>query len=248
MPQRFGLYEDLSVMENLRLYAALRGLVARKRDQALDRLLAFTRLGPFIPRLAGKLSGGMKQKLGLACALLATPQVLLLDNLASVSIRSAVRTSGTWSRPYGKGLAVIWATAYLDKAERCDTVLLLNEGELRIAGPPAALTRRIAKRSLRLRAPQGDRRSLFSQALNLPSVCDGVIQGDSVRLVLRKDQPPDEIPALVKAAGARVNAVTPRFGMALSICSAAGPAGLRRWPSAWRPRTSPWTARSSVAT
>src|SRR5690606_3811795 len=79
MPQRFGLYEDLSVVENLRLYASLHDIDEGGLDQTFDRLLHFTRLEPFKARLAGRLSGGMKQKLGLACALMARPEVLLLD-------------------------------------------------------------------------------------------------------------------------------------------------------------------------
>src|SRR3546814_6194022 len=79
MPQRFGLYEDLSVMENMRLYARLRGMDAERHGDLFGELLDFTRLAPFTTRLAGKLSGGMKQKLGLACALMARPRVLLLD-------------------------------------------------------------------------------------------------------------------------------------------------------------------------
>ena len=226
MPQRFGLYEDLSVMENLRLYAALRGMVARQRDQALDRLLTFTRLGPFTPRLAGKLSGDMKQKLGLACALLGTPRVLLLDE-PSVGV-DPVSRQDLWDMVAaltGQGLAVIWATAYLDEAERCESVLLLNEGELRFAGPPAALTGRISHRCFRMRAPRGDRRALLQQALNLPSVCDGVIQGEAIRLVLRQDQSPDSIQALARAAGAQLEAVTPRFEDAFVDLLGGGPGG-----------------------
>ena len=79
MPQRFGLYEDLAVIENLNLYANLQGLKGRERESTFGRLLHFTKLSPFQDRLAGKLSGGMKQKLGLACALMGKPKVLLLD-------------------------------------------------------------------------------------------------------------------------------------------------------------------------
>src|SRR5690606_30514454 len=79
MPQRFGLYEDLTVAENLDFHAKLRRLSAAERERAFAEVLAFTRLGPFTRRLAGKLSGGMKQKLGLGCALLGRPRVLLLD-------------------------------------------------------------------------------------------------------------------------------------------------------------------------
>ena len=195
MPQRFGLYEDLSVMENLRLHAALRGMDGARQGPAFDRLLAFTRLGPFTRRLAGDLSGGMKQKLGLACALLGSPRVLLLDE-PGVGV-DPISRQDLWEMVAAltdQGLAVVWATAYLDEAERCATVLLLNAGQLVFTGPPGDLTRRIAQRCFRLTTLTGDRRALLQQALDLPAVRDGVLQGASIRVVLRGRQPPEETP------------------------------------------------------
>src|SRR5690606_29807763 len=153
MPQRFGLYEDLTVAENLELHAKLRRLRGAERRQALDDALEFTRLGPFVERLAGRLSGGMKQKLGLACALLARPQVLLLDG-PSVGVDPLSRRD-LWQivrRLAGQGMAIVWSTAYLEEAERCDDVLLLNAGRVEFAGPPAELRDRVAARSFHLRA------------------------------------------------------------------------------------------------
>jgi ABC-2 type transport system ATP-binding protein len=144
MPQRFGLYEDLTVQENLNLYADLRGLAAAERKATFERLLSFTALAPFTGRYAGKLSGGMKQKLGLACALIRAPQVLLLDE-PSVGVDPISRRE-LWRMVQdlkGGGIAVIWSTAYLDEAERCDHVLLLNQGKLLFDGPPADLSRRV---------------------------------------------------------------------------------------------------------
>jgi len=195
MPQRFGLYEDLSVMENLRLHAALRGMDGARQGLAFDRLLAFTRLGPFTRRLAGDLSGGMKQKLGLACALLGSPRVLLLDE-PGVGV-DPISRQDLWEMVAAltdQGLAVVWATAYLDEAERCATVLLLNAGQLVFTGPPGNLTRRIARRCFRLTALTGDRRALLQQALDLPAVRDGVLQGASIRVVLRGQETPHEPP------------------------------------------------------
>ncbi len=192
MPQRFGLYEDLSVMENLRLHGALRGMDTDRQDSTFDRLLAFTRLGAFTRRLAGDLSGGMKQKLGLACALLGSPRVLLLDE-PGVGV-DPVSRQDLWEMVAAltdQGLAVVWATAYLDEAERCATVLLLNEGQLVFAGPPGDLTRRIAHRSYRLTALTGDRRELLQRVLDLPAVCDGVLQGAALRVVLRGEGTPE---------------------------------------------------------
>ena len=186
MPQRFGLYEDLSVMENLQLYAELRELPPARRGEVFERLLEFTRLGPFTKRLAGRLSGGMKQKLGLACALMARPQVLLLDE-PGVGV-DPVSRQDLW-RMVGEltdgGMAVLWSTAYLDEAEQCETVLLLNQGKLEFCGKPAELTARLEGRSFRIVKPAGDRRLLLSRALDLPAISDGVIQGQSLRLVSR---------------------------------------------------------------
>jgi len=141
MPQRFGLYEDLSVIENLSLYADLRGLPAEERDASFTRLLQFTDLERFRTRLAGNLSGGMKQKLGLACALVKTPKLLLLDE-PGVGVDPISRRE-LWkmvTQLTGQGIGVLWSTAYLDEAEKCDTVFLLNEGRLLHAGPPRDLT------------------------------------------------------------------------------------------------------------
>src|SRR6516225_3843386 len=141
MPQKFGLYEDLSVQENLELHADLREVVGDERHAAFSRLLEFTDLGQFTKRLAGKLSGGMKQKLGLACALLGHPRLLLLDE-PGVGVDPISRRE-LWRMVHelvSQGLTVIWSTAYLDEAELCREVLLLNEGNLLFQGPPSNLT------------------------------------------------------------------------------------------------------------
>ena len=226
MPQRFGLYEDLSVLENMRLYADLRGVGRGDRDGVFARLFEFTRLAPFTSRLAGKLSGGMKQKLGLACALMATPQILLLDE-PGVGV-DPVSRQDLWRMVQeltSDGMAVVWATAYLDEAEQCDEVLLLSEGELRFTGPPARLTERLAGRSFRLVEPRGDRRLLLQQALDLPAVGDGVIQGHSIRIVLRENGDKSSVEQLANAAGARIEAVAPTFEDAFVDLLGGGPGG-----------------------
>ena len=137
MPQRFGLYEDLTVMENLKLHAELRGLDVGPGGELFARLLGFTGLAPFAKRMAGALSGGMKQKLGLACALMARPQVLLLDE-PSVGV-DPVSRQDLWrmvQELVEEGMAVVWSTAYLDEAESCQEVLLLSHGRIVYAGPP----------------------------------------------------------------------------------------------------------------
>jgi len=211
MPQRFGLYEDLTVAENLNLYADLRGVVGPGRRHAFDRLLDFTGLQPFRGRLAGRLSGGMKQKLGIACALVGTPKLLLLDE-PSVGVDPISRRE-LWGMIYqlvAQGIAVIWSTAYLDEAERCAAVLLLSEGRLLYAGAPDDLTRTMADRSYLVRGLGRGRRKLLTDALGLPEITDGVIQGSAVRLVLAEGA----VPPALTAPGcprARLESAAPRF-------------------------------------
>lgn len=226
MPQRFGLYEDLSVMENMRLYARLRGMDAERHGDLFAELLDFTRLAPFTARLAGKLSGGMKQKLGLACALMARPRVLLLDE-PSVGV-DPVSRQDLWRMVQAltdEGMAVVWSTAYLDEAERCDTVLLLNEGELAYSGPPHELTRWLEGRSFRLEDVGDERRAVLAEALDMQSVGDGVIQGAGVRLVLREDADAGEVRDLANRIGARLAQVPARFEDAFIDLLGGGPGG-----------------------
>mgnify|MGYP001371932814 FL=1 len=142
MPQKFGLYEDLSVIENLNLYADLRGLVGSKRIEKFEKLLHFTALKNFQSRLAGKLSGGMKQKLGLACALVGEPKLLLLDE-PTVGVDPISRRE-LWEmvkQLISEGMGIVWSTAYLDEAEKCDDVVLITRGKSFIAVHPSICLR-----------------------------------------------------------------------------------------------------------
>lgn len=226
MPQRFGLYEDLAVIENLNLYAELQGLRGKERKTTFERLLHFTRLSPFQDRLAGKLSGGMKQKLGLACALMGKPKVLLLDE-PSVGVDPVSRQE-LWkmvAELTSDGMTVVWSTAYLDEAERCEDVLLLNNGNLEYSGPPKELTARIAERSYTLQGDMADRRGTLSEALELPNVRDGVIQGEAIRIVLDQKNDLRVLKALAEKVNATVKNIEPRFEDAFIDLLGGGPGG-----------------------
>ena len=186
MPQRFGLYEDLSVLDNLNLYANLRALDAAERAQRFAELLRFTDLSPFTERLAGQLSGGMKQKLGLACALLGAPRLLLLDE-PGVGVDPLSRRE-LWrmvSELVARGVTVLWSTAYLEEAERCAYIWLLDGGRLLYDGPPRDLTGRVRGRVFRRPVRPGEARQMAEQELAQDAVLDAVIQGASVRLVAK---------------------------------------------------------------
>ena len=226
MPQKFGLYEDLTVAENLRLYADLRGLPRDERGPAFERLLAFTDLARFTGRLAGRLSGGMKQKLGLACALIRKPRLLLLDE-PSVGVDPISRRE-LWRMVQelrDEGIGVVWSTAYLDEAEACDRVLLLSEGRQLFSGTPAGLTGRVAGRVFQVRSIEGRRRLVLRAALDSKGVIDGTIQGESVRLVLAQDaQTPNPV-ELGAGASSRLIQVAPRFEDAFLDILGGGPGG-----------------------
>ncbi|WP_234186715.1 ATP-binding cassette domain-containing protein [Shinella sp. NM-101] len=187
MPQKFGLYEDLTVMENLVLYANLRGVGREERKVQFKRLLDFTDLHRFTERPAGKLSGGMKQKLGLACTLIGRPELLLLDEpgvgVDPISRRDLWRMVQSLAEG---GMAVVWATAYLDEAERCDELFLMNDGNVIFSGKPSEQIDRMRGRSILVRNIDGNRRHFLRRALGSEGVTDGVIQGESVRLVLKE--------------------------------------------------------------
>ena len=226
MPQKFGLYEDLSVQENLELHADLRGLVGEERVATFKRLLEFTDLALFTSRLAGKLSGGMKQKLGLACALLGHPRLLLLDE-PSVGVDPISRRE-LWKMVHeliAQGLAVVWSTAYLEEAELCAEVLLMNDGRLIFSGKPADLTNRIHNRSFQIRPLTVNRRQVLARALRRPEVMDGVIQGHAVRLVLREGAARPDLKELEAGEGAQLVPVSPRFEDAFIEALGGGPGG-----------------------
>ena len=211
MPQKFGLYEDLTVIENLTLYADLKGILGEARRATFDRLLAFTDLARFTDRRAGRLSGGMKQKLGLACALLGTPRLLLLDE-PGVGVDPVSRRE-LWRMVHelvNGGIAVVWSTAYLDEAAMCDHVLLLNEGQVLFAGAPLELDAKMQGRVFLLTQLGEAPRVALRKARHDPASMDGVVQGRSVRLTSRPGAKLDPVAYGVSAC-ARLEPTAPRF-------------------------------------
>lgn len=142
MSQKFGLYEDLTVMENIIFYADLYEVPKKERPQRIERLLGFSNLTPFKERLAGRLSGGMKQKLGLACALIHTPEVLFLDEPTNGV--DPVSRRDFWKILYDllkEQVTIFVSTAYLDEAERCTRICLMHKGKILMDDNPAAIKR-----------------------------------------------------------------------------------------------------------
>ena len=234
MPQRFGLYEDLTVIENLNLYAEVRGLPKAEHAGSFARLLDFTDLARFQDRLAGKLSGGMKQKLGLACALVRTPKVLLLDEpgvgVDPISRRELWAMVGDLT---DQGIGVLWSTAYLDEAEKCDTVYLLNEGKLLFDGAPADLTGGVADRVFRVTGFKERRRQFLTHALDRDDVIDGTIQGRSVRLLM-KDGAAAPTPEMLEAEGGKVEPASARFEDGFIERLGGGPSGTSKLAERYR--------------
>jgi ABC-2 type transport system ATP-binding protein len=214
MPQRFGLYEDLSVMENLNLYADLHGVSAKERAQRYPRLMEMTALGPFTDRLAGRLSGGMKQKLGLACTLIGTPEFLLLDE-PTVGVDPLSRRE-LWEiilqLVQEQGLTVLLSTSYLDEAERCGHVVVLHEGKILAQGPPGDVSAIAAGRTYLAEPPAGQTaRALQSRLLDDPNIVDAVPEGGRVRFVRTDTGPDDDLANDRVLSGASVTSVRPRF-------------------------------------
>lgn len=241
MPQKFGLYEDLSVQQNLNLYAALRGVRGAEKEEIFAKLLSFTNLASFTDRLAGALSGGMKQKLGLACALMKKPSILFLDE-PSVGVDPISRRE-LWKMIQAlveEGITVVWSTSYLDEAEYCDTVLLLNGGKLLFCGPPRELTQTVQDRVFAITDIVGNRRALLFEILRQPDVSDGVIQGKNLRIVTKSH-------ATLSAGGqGKVEPIAPRFEDAFIDVLGGGP-GSRSLLAEKRPAIAPTQEAMVVA-
>jgi drug efflux transport system ATP-binding protein len=212
MPQRFGLYEDLTVDENIRFYADLFGVDKREREQRALQLLRAAGMSEFRTRLAGKLSGGMKQKLGLVCALIHRPKVILLDEPTTGV--DPVSRRDFWRILYeliAEGVGILTSTAYLDEAERCHRVALMHQGKLLFCDTPANLKAKLGKGVVSIISPESRRvREQFEGAEGLSSL---MLTGDGLHVVV--DDPQRRIPefeARLKNAGipfTTVRQVTP---------------------------------------
>jgi ABC-2 type transport system ATP-binding protein len=208
MAQRFGLYEDLTVRENLDFYADLYRVPKKERPARLERLYEFSRLGEFQDRLAGKLSGGMKQKLSLSCCLIHDPRVLLLDE-PTFGVDPISRRE-LWlilHEMVDDGITVIVSTSYLDEAERCDRVVLLNEGRSLALDRPDAIQHSLAGRMIALTTerPRAARDVLRTTS----GVQSAVLFGDAVHALLAPGADEDRPATALRDAGFEVHSSEP---------------------------------------
>ncbi|GMV06758.1 MAG: hypothetical protein AMXMBFR53_30330 [Gemmatimonadota bacterium] len=183
MAQRFGLYEDLTVQENLDFYADLYRVPRAERPARLERLYRFSRLGEFSNRLAGKLSGGMKQKLSLSCCLIHHPKVLLLDE-PTFGVDPISRRE-LWlilHEMVAEGTTVVVSTSYLDEAERCDRVVLLDKGRVLSLDRPQVLQASLAGTMLALRPDRP--REARDVLRGVPEVLSAALFGDAIHALV----------------------------------------------------------------
>jgi ABC-2 type transport system ATP-binding protein len=203
MSQRFGLYEELTVMENIIFYADLFEVPRRERPARIERLLGFSNLSPFKDRLAGNLSGGMKQKLGLACALVHTPEVLFLDEPTNGV--DPVSRRDFWRILYGllkEGVTILVSTSYLDEAERCTRIALMHEGRILVEDEPKNV-----RNSLNLPMIEvwsGSARLAMEPVSRMGGVHSVRLYGDRLHIALEKTTVPAELVVRLKREGVDV--------------------------------------------
>jgi ABC-2 type transport system ATP-binding protein len=227
MPQQFGLYEDLTVRQNMELYASLRGVGKDERESIFDRLLKFSHLDSFQKRLAKKLSGGMRQKLSLISALLQKPKLLVLDE-PTVGVDPVARRE-LWSMLQSlcsEGISILWSTCYLDEAEKCDSVLLLNDGDLFFYGEPDALTEKLHDRTFLIKSIETGKRELHWRCISNPSILDSVVQGADLRVVLKEGEKLPSASDLGAGGSVEFVGTAPRFEDAFIDKLGGGPEGI----------------------
>lgn len=203
MSQRFGLYEDLTVMENILFYADIYGVPRKERAQRIERLLGFSNLTPFKERLAGRLSGGMKQKLGLACALIHTPDVLFLDEPTNGV--DPVSRRDFWKILYDllrEGVTIFVSTAYLDEAERCTRIGLIHKGKILITDTPDKIKKSVGIPTVEMWT---DDSRTSAEIIRRSDYVKGVsIYGDKLHIAITKREGIDGIIIRLKNAGIEV--------------------------------------------
>lgn len=203
MSQRFGLYEDLTVMENILFYADLYDVPEKERPARIERLLGFSNLTSFKSRLAGKLSGGMKQKLGLACALIHTPEVLFLDEPTNgvdpVSRRDFWRILYDLLR---EGVTIFISTAYLDEAERCTRIGLMYRGRLLMKDEPMAVKKSLGMPMIELWSD--DTRTAKGIVKEIEGVKGVNIYGDRLHVTIEEREKVESIIAQLRHGGIEI--------------------------------------------
>ncbi len=212
MSQRFGLYEDLTVAENIDFYADLYLVGRKEREVRFKRLMEFSRLSPFLDRLAGKLSGGMKQKLGLACALIHTPELLLLDEPTNGV--DPVSRREFWKILYdllAEGVTIFISTPYMDEADRCHRVGIMEKGKLLVSDTPEAIRKAMKAKIIEIKC--ADPKKAVDLVRKMVGVGDVVFFGDKIHVSVRSAKPDESsIEKLLTAEGTSprsVRTITP---------------------------------------
>lgn len=198
MPQRFGLYEDLTVDENIRFYAEVFEVPRRLRAERAARLLGASGMSEFRNRLAGQLSGGMKQKLGLTCSLVHAPRIVLLDE-PTTGVDPVSRRE-FWQILYGlraEGVTIVISTAYFDEAERCDRLALLHGGSVRYCESPVALRGRMRGALLEVATPAA--RAVRDMVSGRPGVLSALMVGDGIHVHVDDARRGSEIAEMLRA-------------------------------------------------
>lgn len=203
MSQKFGLYEDLTVMENIIFYADLYEVAKKERSSRIERLLGFSNLAPFKDRLAGRLSGGMKQKLGLACALIHTPEVLFLDEPTNGV--DPVSRRDFWKILYDllkEGVTIFVSTSYLDEAERCTRVSLMHNGRIIMDDSPGAIKRSLGVPMFEMWSD--DARESINIIKQIGGVISVSLYGNKLHVALKDRELVDDIIIQLRRAGIEI--------------------------------------------
>lgn len=200
MAQRFGLYEDLTVLENIHFYADIYGVLKKERPERIERLLNFSNLTPFTQRLAGNLSGGMKQKLGLACALVHTPEVLFLDE-PTCGVDPVSRRD-FWRILYDllkEQITIFVSTAYLDEAERCTRIALIHKGNILMVDEPVRIRGSLDMPMIEITS--SETRSVKEIVASISGVINVNMYGDRLHVALKAREIGPKVLETLRARG-----------------------------------------------